>query len=187
MTPARRNAFVTHRGSPVEQTVQQDGLSREDAVERVAELVKDIRMAMLVTIDHEGRPHSRPMATQEAPFDGTLWFLTSADSLKTDEIARNPMVNVAYASGAKESYLSLTGRAEVLNDREKIREFWSVWLRPWFEGPEDPSIRILRVRVDEADYWDTPGGKVASLLSIAKSVITGTGTDASSDTGKVRF
>ncbi len=180
---------TSHPTSPYtpHEATQQDGSTRAEAVQRVADLIKDIRMAMLVTIDHQGRPHSRPMATQEAPFDGTLWFLTSADSLKADEIARNPMVNVAYASGAKESYLSLTGKAEILNDRERIREFWSAWLRPWFEGPEDPTIRIVRVQVDEAEYWDTPGGKVASLLSLAKSVITGTGTDVSNDTGTVQF
>ncbi len=158
-----------------------------EGVAKVAELVKDMRMAMLVTIDSQGRPHSRPMATQQAPFDGTLWFMTSENTAKLTEISANPRVNVAYASSSAESYLSISGNAEVLNDRERIREFWNPFLRAWFESAEDPTIRLIRITVDEAEYWDTPGGKVASLISMVKAAVTGDQSDKSSDNKTVQF
>lgn len=157
-----------------------------DGVRKVAELIKDIRTAMLVTLTPQGKPHSRPMATQEAEFDGSVWFLTDVDSGKITDIAAFPTVGITYASSASESYLSLTGKAQVLNDRQRIADFWNSFMKAWFDGPDDPRIRLIRVDIEEAEYWDTPGGKVASLISLAKAAITGK-PDDSNETGTVRF
>ncbi len=161
--------------------------TRTEGVAKVAELIKDIRIAMFVSLDASGQPHSRPMATQEAPFDGTLWFMTSADSPKVEEIAANPRVNVAYMSTAAASYLSVSGDADVLNDRGRIGELWNPLLRAWFDGPDDPTIRLIRVQVDAAEYWDTPGGKVASLISMVKAAVSGNQSDTSSENRTVTF
>ncbi|MBC7896780.1 MAG: pyridoxamine 5'-phosphate oxidase family protein [Cytophagaceae bacterium] len=161
--------------------------SHRDGIEKVAELVKDIRTAMLVTQDEQGNLHSRPMGTSEAPFDGSIWFFTPADSSKVTEIAQHPRVNVAYASPSSESYLSLSGTAEVIDDRAKIRELWSPILKAWFDSAEDPNIRLIRVDVDEAEYWDTPGGKVASLIGLVKGMVIGKGADQNNDHGTVRI
>lgn len=158
----------------------------DTGVRKVAELIKDIRTAMLVTLTPEGKPHSRPMATQDAEFDGSIWFLADVESQKIVDIAAFPTVAVTYASSASESYLSLTGKAQVLNDRNRIREFWNKFMDAWFDGPDDPRVRLIRVDVEQAEYWDTPGGKVASLISMAKAAFTGK-PDNSSDTGTVQF
>jgi hypothetical protein len=50
-------------------------LSGEEGKKKIAERVKEIRIAMMSTLDDGGEIHSRPMATQDVPFDGTLWFL----------------------------------------------------------------------------------------------------------------
>ena len=161
--------------------------AQRDGIEKVADLVKDIRTAMLVTLDQHGLPRSRPMSTQDARFDGTLWFFTPLDSEKVNEIERNPRVNVAYSSPGSESYLSVSGTAEVVNDRAKIRELWNPIMRSWFDGAEDPNIRLIRVDVDEAEYWDTPGGKVASLIGLVKGVVMGKGADQNNEHGTLRL
>lgn len=61
-----------------------------DALRKVAELIKEIRTAMLMTLDETGTPRSRPMYTHEVEFDGDLWFMTGADSAKVREIAHDP-------------------------------------------------------------------------------------------------
>lgn len=161
--------------------------TREAGVEKIAELVKDIRTAMLVTLDAQGFPKGRPMGTSSAPFEGSLWFFTEQDSHKVHEIRANPRVSVIYASPSSESYLSLTGEGDVVDDRSRIAELWHPLLRAWFEGPNDPSIRLIRVDVHEAEYWDTPGGKVASLFSLVKGAITGNGENMNSDHERVRL
>lgn len=151
-------------------------MTRQEGIEKVAELVKEIRTAMLVTTDVNGAPRSRPMATQSTPFDGTLWFFTADDSGKIHDLEHSDRVNVTYASKS-ESYLSVMGRAEVVHDPALIHAMWSPMLKAWFEGPDDPRLCLLRVNVDEAEYWDTPGGRVVSLLLLVKGAITGKGDD----------
>lgn len=142
-----------------------------DGVQKVGELIKDIKMAMLVTLDEDGRPHSRPMQTQDVEFDGTVWFFTSVDSEKVKEVENNPYVNVAYASGAQ--FVSLTGIAEVLQDAEKTHAMWNPLLKAWFDSADDPKIRLIRVDAESAEYWDTPGGRIASFISLVTSAVTG--------------
>jgi general stress protein 26 len=162
-------------------------LTRSERIAKVADLVKDIRVAMVSTMDASGRLHSRPMATQQAPFDGVVWFLTSATSRKLDEIEENARVNASYASTSSERYVSLSGEATVVNDRGRIAEFWSPFMKAWFDGPDDPDIRLIRVDVEDAEYWDTPGGKVASLISLVKGAVTGDASGMQSDNQKVRL
>ncbi len=158
-----------------------------DGVKKVAEIIKDIRMAMLVTIDEKGRPNSRPMATQGDDFSGTVWFFSSRTSPKVNDVTRTPDVNIVYMKSSSESYLSLMGTAEISDDRERMRALWSAWMKSWFDSAEDPDLCLIKVTVHEAEYWDTPGGKVASLLSLAKGALTGDPGDMESDHGRVSF
>ena len=118
------------------------------------------------------------MQTQKVEFDGTVWFFTDVQSDKVSELKANPRVNVAYASSS-ESYVSLTGEATVVQDIAKTHELWNPLLRAWFESADDPRIRLIRVDAESAEYWDTPGGKVASLISLVKSAVTGTRDESS--------
>ncbi|NHA01653.1 pyridoxamine 5'-phosphate oxidase family protein [Nocardioides sp. W3-2-3] len=53
---------------------------------------------------------------------------------------------------------------------EGWRSLWTTFAEAWMpEGPEDPNAVLLRVDVEAGEYWDTPGGKVASLISLAKT------------------
>ncbi|HUH89907.1 MAG TPA: pyridoxamine 5'-phosphate oxidase family protein, partial [Lysobacter sp.] len=76
-------------------------------IAHLAELIRDIRVAMFTTIAPDGRLVSRPLATQEVEFDGELWFATEHDSGKVTEIAANPHVNIAYASPGRNIYVSV--------------------------------------------------------------------------------
>ena len=87
---------------------------RSDAVRKLGELIKDIRIAMLTTLDQEGNLHSRPMATQREPFDGDLWFFTRAHGGMSSEIEHDQRVNLAFSSPSDNRYVSVTGRAEDL-------------------------------------------------------------------------
>ncbi len=149
-------------------------LSRDEAVAKLADLIQDIRIAMLTTLDDDGTPWSRPMGTQDVDFDGTLWFFTRADSEKVDHIQRNAKVGVAYSAPDDQTYVTMAGTAQVLNDRGKIRDLWSEPLKAWFpDGVDDPELRLIRVDVDRAEYWDSPASAVVYALGYAKAVLTG--------------
>ena len=141
-------------------------------LEALREKTKSVHLAMLTTMREEDH-HARPMATQEMGEDGTIWFLTSEGSNKVQEIEKNPHVGLAYSDSGSECYVSIAGTAKVTDDRELIRKFWNPFYKAWFEGPEDPSIRVIEITPSSAEYWDTKGGKIVSLLYMAASAVTG--------------
>jgi len=148
--------------------------ANNDDIAKLGELIKDIRVAMLTTVDNQGCLHSRPMATQEQEFDGTLWFFTPADSGKIHELNRDSHVNISYANPDKQTYVSVSGTASTIRDKAKIKELWSPINKAWFpNGVDDPNIALLRVDVQRAEYWDAPSSAVVRLFGFAKAVLTG--------------
>jgi general stress protein 26 len=139
---------------------------------RVAELAKDIRIAMLTTMDADGHYVSRPMAQQEVEFDGDLWFFAERDSRAVAHVLAEPAVGVTLSSN--DSWISISGTAEVVDDRAKAHELWNGWVEAWLpQGADDPSVVLIKVSGETAEYWDTPGGRVASAISLVKSKVTG--------------
>ena len=70
--------------------------------------------------------------------------------------------------------MSLSGTAEVVRDTEKATELWNGWVEAWLpQGPTDPNVALIHFRADAGEYWDTPGGRVASALSFVKAKLTG--------------
>lgn len=136
-------------------------LTGPEGMKKIGELIADIRFAMLTTVAADGTLDSRPMATQKTEFDGVLWFLTAAASRKTEEIAENANVSLMYADPGDANYVTVKGRARVLNDRNKVHELWNAMYKAWFPGgEEDPQIRVLRVDVTEAEYWEANDSRI---------------------------
>ena len=151
-----------------------DTTEQTAAIEKLNELIKDIRIAMLTTIDHDGSLHSRPMATQEVDEAGNFWFLSKESSHKNSEINEDPEVQLFYSNHGSSEYLTVFGYAEVIQDRAKLEELWNPIAKAWFnEGKDDPEISIICVRPVDAYYWDTKSNKLVSLMKIATSAVTG--------------
>lgn len=151
---------------------------RAAAIKKLGELIEDIKIAMLTTVEEDGSLRSRPMGTQQVEFDGDLWFFVGASSPKAHEISADPRVNVSYAQPDDQRYVSVSGTAELLRDREKIRELWSPLYKAWFaQGLDDPDLALLRVRVEQAEYWDAPSSKFVALAGFVKALATGTRAD----------
>ena len=144
----------------------------DEQTHKVAELIRGERFGMLTTIDSGGTLTSRPMALQEVEFDGDLWFFAERTSRKVGHIAGHPQVNVTVGSGS--TWVSLTGRASVVEDKAKKRELWNGGVEAWFpDGPDDGAVVLLKVEATSGEYWNTPGGRVATALSFAKAKLTG--------------
>jgi general stress protein 26 len=147
--------------------------TRAEAIRQLAELIRDVDVAMFTTVAADGRLVSRPLGTQEVEFDGDLWFATAADSPKVAEIAANPRVNVAYASKSKNTYVSVAGRARVVDDRAKIEQLWSPAMKLFFPGgKDDPNLRLIHVSAESAEYWDGPSGLLGSALYFVMTAVT---------------
>lgn len=143
-------------------------------VEKIRDLIKGIRVAMLTTVEEDGSLRSRPMATQKEEFDGELWFFTSDETSKVGEIRKDRRVNLSYADPDDNRYVSLSGTARVVRDKEKARELWNPALKAWFpQGVDEPDLVLLDVRVEKAEYWDSPSSKMVQLAGFVKAIATG--------------
>ncbi len=147
--------------------------SREDAVAKIAELIKEIHICMMTTVATDGSLHSRPMATQNTPFNGEVVFLTREDSGKVEEVKQDAQVSLCY-SDAKSSFVTMTGRASIANDRSLIAALWNPMYKAWFpEGEQDPQIRVLRVHIDGAEYWDAPASAILRKVQVLARAASG--------------
>lgn len=148
--------------------------THEEQLRKLDELIHDIDAAMLTTVAPDGSLRSRPLATQKTPFDGTLWFFTDVPSGKTREIRRDEHVNLSYADHHRGRYVSISGVASIVRDREMAERLWRPELRVWFpRGLGDPDLALLRVDVTDAEYWDAPSGTMVRLTGLVRAAVTG--------------
>jgi general stress protein 26 len=153
-----------------------DTQTRND-LDKLRDLLKDVRFTMFTT-RVDGQLKARPMTTIDAEPDGSLYFFISSDATTLDEIATDPTVGLGYADNGAGTYVSVSGTARVREDRAKVRDLWNPMLNAWFEGPDDPNLNLVEVRVDAAEYWDSPDSKVVRLVGIVAAAVTGDEYDA---------
>jgi len=144
-------------------------------LEKVREMIEDIRIAMMTTVDEQGNLVSRPMAALQADEDGTIWFFTKRSSPKVDQIDNNDhRVNLSFASVSDADYVSISGKAQELDDRAKVEELWNPQAKAWFpQGKDDPELVLLKVHTDMAEYWSASDSKMVRFFQQATAVITG--------------
>jgi general stress protein 26 len=146
--------------------------SKTDGLTKLRALLKGARTCMLTTQDWQGDLRSRPMALQETETDGDLWFFTQRDSPKMNQIQSDHRVNVSVVHG--NTYISISGTAEVVLDKKKAAELWNPLYKAWFpNGLDDPELALLKVEIDQAEYWDNPAGAMTTLIAYVKSLATG--------------
>ncbi len=156
-----------------------DEKQRTEDIEKLGKLIKDIKVAMMTTVETDGKLRSRPMWTQQQEFDGDLWFFTETTAPKVFELRQDSQVNLSYADSGSQTYVSVSGSGELVRDRKKLEELWNPLYKAWFtEGLDTPNLGLIRVRVEKAEYWDSPNGKVVQLVGFVKSLATGERVDA---------
>lgn len=150
-------------------------MTRESDYEKLREMIKDIDLCMLTTVDESDDLHSRPMSLNgDVDENGNLWFFTSSNSHKASEIERTPNVNVSFIDTDQQHYVSISGDAELVQDKQKIKELWKPILKAWFpDGPDQADIALLKVKVKKAEYWDTPSSTIAQAISFVSAIFSG--------------
>jgi general stress protein 26 len=143
----------------------------------VAELkakIKNVHFAMFTTVDQRGHLTSHPMTNQQIDEAGSFWFYTSTATRLWENIAHQPEVNLSFAEPGDSLYVSVSGWAERVVDREQIRALWSPMAAAWFpHGADDPHVVLVRVRPHAAEYWDAGSSKMVQMFEMAKAVLTG--------------
>lgn len=148
-------------------------MSHHNDQKRVWDLIDSIRFAMLVTHDGQGDElRARPMHAHGRREEDAIYFLTDRRHDKDDEIQINDNVCLAFADTGGQRYLSITGTATVLDDRDRVHALWEAGNVAFWDDEDDPNIRVLRVRPSTAEFWDSPG-KIVTSVKMAAAALTG--------------
>jgi general stress protein 26 len=175
---SKGNIFIKRRGDFMANIA---GYNLEE-VAKLRELIKDIDTAMLTTNSDEGLV-SRPMKTQEIEFDGDLWFFTKRDTDKYDELLHDSDVNVAYAG---KSYVSVRGKAQIIDNIEKKRELWNAAYEKIMQTSyDDPNVILIKITAEAAEYWET--GNFAKNVINMVNRMAGNGYDTTNINETIEF
>lgn len=146
--------------------------SSDTATEHFFELLKKFDSATLVTRVPDGSLHGRPLNIAGKEEDGTLWFMTSRQSMKVEEILADRHALVAMQNSRQ--FIVCHGSAFVVDDRAKVHELWSEAQRVWFKGEDDPDITLVCFKPVEAEFWDNAGVLGAKFaFEAAKAILKG--------------
>ncbi|MGP9518140.1 pyridoxamine 5'-phosphate oxidase family protein [Psychrobacter sp. AOP7-C1-14] len=148
-------------------------MSKQQQMDKVQTMVNEIEYTMLTTRTHEDHLHSCPMNTTETSIGAKeIWFIGHSPSETVDNIKKNPQVNLAYVSQDDKQYLSITGKAELVEDKDKLDELWSMAYNAYFEqGKEDPKVQLIKVVPQGAEYWAN-GNAIASAVKMTAAAVT---------------
>lgn len=151
-----------------------------DTPRTLQDVLDGLRFAMVATADDAGTWKSRPLALagQEG---GTLSFLVSVDAdwVAALEHGGSP-TTVTFSDPGKNTFVAVQGSARAVQDRARTAELWNPGAAAYFEGKDDPQVRVLDVAVQYGEYWDGPYGRIGSLIQVASAALGRDNRDAGS-------
>jgi PPOX class probable F420-dependent enzyme len=119
------------------------------------------RYCTLVTLGADSQPQARIMDPLEPEADMTVWFATNPATRKVDEVRRDPRVTLLYFDPKGPSFVTLLGRASVVDDpAEKARRFKEEWAPFYRDRNRGPDYVLIRVRVHRLEVVSQPHGIV---------------------------
>lgn len=157
---------------------------QEELRGRIWELAEKIDICMFTTWD--GREQqSRPLSARVRQAEHAIYFLVDESGEKNLQVEQYPSVSCGWADNGNYKYVLVSGDARLDNDRAKIAELWTKADEAWWEGADDPTIRLLTVTPQRGELWDSPG-KAVALVKMVAAVVTG-GAPEMGDNAKVEL
>ena len=164
-------------------------MSKQDHIDKIREMVKDVKYAMMTTITSEGHLHACPMTTSETSLGAKeVWFIGDKQSEAVANIKNNPQVNLSYSCLQDKDYVSINGKAELVEDQDKLDELWSPVYNAFYEhGKEDPNVQLIKVVPHGAEYWRSGNSVINAVKMVAAAVQDGKTAESLGENGSVTF
>lgn len=149
----------------------QNRMTPEETQDRIWELARKIDFCMFTSWNGE-RQNTRPLSARVRREEHAIYFLVDVHGEKNAEIEQYPAVSCGWADNGGHKYVVISGKAELLNDRQKISDVWTDFDKAWWEDKNDPTVRLVKLVPEEGELWDGPNGVIA-LTKMAIAVATG--------------
>lgn len=146
-------------------------LSKEEAIKKFKELVREVNICMFTTLDDRNQLFSRPLTTARIDEDGNAWFFTNEYSETIQEVSSDNTVYLIYSHPGKNIYVTVKGSSCIVVNKQKIDELWNPILKAWFPGgKEDPKLCLVKVVTEEASYWNSKSGSMGVYFKMLKAI-----------------
>lgn len=144
--------------------------------QKLWDLIKDIRFGMFTHRHSSGMMHSQPLTTQNKNMDegNRLYFFIARNGEVATHIAQDGNVNISYADKGDDTYVSVSGKAQIIEDMAKKEALWSPMAKAWFPGGVgDPNLALMEVHITHAEYWDVKESKMIQVAKMLTAAVTG--------------
>ncbi|MER2090717.1 MAG: pyridoxamine 5'-phosphate oxidase family protein [Sporosarcina sp.] len=128
-----------------------------NAKENALKILKESSVGTMATVQ-QNKPHTRYMTFFSDEF--TLYTASSKQTQKVDELETNPYTHILIGYDGKgfgDEYLEIEGTVSISDDESLKEKIWNEHMKPWFSGPEDPSLVILKVEPESIRLMNKKG------------------------------
>ncbi|WP_435979748.1 pyridoxamine 5'-phosphate oxidase family protein [Psychrobacter sp. DM4] len=147
-------------------------MSKQENIDKVQDVIKDVKFAMMSTINSKGDVHAWPMTTSESSIGGKeIWFIGDKSSDVVKDIQDNPKIGLSYATQDEKNYVSVSANAELPTDKAKLEELWSPVYNAWFEhGKEDENVQLIKVVPHGVECWIS-GSSTVNMFKMVSAAL----------------
>ena len=164
-------------------------MSKQQQIDTIREIVKDVKFAMMTTVTNEGHLHACPMTTSETSLGAReIWFIGDKTTQAVANIQNNAQVNLSYVSQDSKDYVSINGEAKLVEDQAKLDELWSAIYNAFYEhGKEDENVQLIKVVPNGAEFWRSGSGIISAAKMAAAAIQDGKTADNLGENGSVEI
>ena len=147
-------------------------MSKQESIDKIQAVIKDVKFAMMSTVNSKGDIHAWPMTTSEASIGGKeIWFIGDKKSDVVKDIQDNPKIGLSYASQDEKDYVSISANAELPTDKDKLDELWSPVYNAFFEhGKEGENVQLIKVVPHGVECW-LSGSSTVNMFKMAAAAL----------------
>ncbi|MGB3109422.1 MAG: pyridoxamine 5'-phosphate oxidase family protein [Psychrobacter alimentarius] len=147
-------------------------MNKQEQIDKIQDVIKDVKFAMMSTVNSKGDVHAWPMTTSETSIGAKeIWFIGDKTSDVVKDILDNPKIGLSYASEDEKNYVSVSANAELSSDQAKLDELWSPVYNAFFEhGKEDPNVQLIKVVPHGVECW-LSGSSTVNIFKMAAAAL----------------
>ena len=120
----------------------------------IAAKMRKLDICMMTTLAENGQLTSRPMSNNgDVEYDGNSYFYSFEESEVVKELKTNPHTNLSF-QGPDILYIAISGNAELVTDKDVLKQHWVASLNEWFkDGVDTPGIIMIQVKAGSVKFW----------------------------------
>jgi general stress protein 26 len=128
--------------SQTHQFPQQREISRDSLLTYARMIVDSAKCRVFITVDEDGKPRAREMSPFPPEDNWVIWLGTFPTSRKVKQIKNYPNVVVYYYDTKGMSYVSVSGKARLVNDPDLKAKYWKEGWKQFYPDRDTQYILI---------------------------------------------